>query len=1510
MAVRIRFDESNNVIQPTFLLANRNGNKLGLVPAVNLHIRDNFTTCFELEFNVNKYADCKKYYLWDELKDFKLVHCPEFDIWFEISVELSSDGDDVKHVTAKAIGEAELSQTNLYDIEINTEADIAREDYKPTTLFDETDADASLLNRILEKAPHYTIKHVDASIARIQRVFSFHSTNIYDAFQTIAKEINCIFIIDSGTDENGKIARGIYVYDLESYCMDCKTRGEFLDKCSECGSENIKTGYGNDTNIFVSVENLADDIQYTTDVDSVKNCFKLEAGDDLMTAALVSCNPNGSGYIWYLSDEIKSDMSDELVNALDAYDRDYLYYQNEHTVTPPSDLRDAYNSLVGKYKNYRDDIGTIPEKIVGYAGLMNAYYDTIDLYLFLHDELMPSAQTQDTTAAEQVELLNSTSLSPVAVTDLDVCSESTATSAVLSMAKVIVDPRYRVKVSTSTYSNHVWYGSFKVTSYSDEEDTAETSFIRVSVNDNYEDFVNQRLRKSLSSATSNPSDITSLFALDIDDFKNQIKKYSLVSLQRFADACQGCIDILIEQGVANDLTWANTAEDLYNTIYLPYYNKLKALEEEIDLRESEIETVVGRYEKDSILAEDGMQTFIEKHNAQIHEKLNFEKSLGKELWLELIAYRREDTYSNANYISDGLTNKELFARAREFFEVARKEIFKSSTLQHSISATLKNLLVMKPFKPIVDDFCVGNWIRIGIDDGVYRLRLLSYEIDFDDPETLPVIFSDVTKTSDGVTDSESVLEQAASMATSYDSVKRQASQGKDTKNTLDDWVSQGLSLTKMKIIDSADDQNITWDNHGLLCRQYLPITDDYDDKQLKIINRGLYLTDDGWLTSRAGIGDFTYYNPETGKQENAYGVIADTLVGSLVLSQKVGVYNSDGSITLDEKGIAITTNGENVTGTQKVFTIRKKNTDENGVETLKNLMYVDNSGNLVFSGTLKGASGEFTGHIMATSLDGSYFKVDASTMGFYAFDDTPMLYYENGTMVLNGAIKAISQDGSYFRVDSDTMGFYTITDEPMFYYEDGIMVLNGAIKATGIDGSYFRVDSKAMGFFDRNGTPMLSYANGGLTLTGAINATSLSIINNGSFSTIDSYIDNSNALLGVKNDLSTTQGNLDETIDMLNSLEGRVDDVEFKVQDDQIVMAVRNSTAYQADLAAVSITDDRIVSVVTSSTAFTDVLNEKADKSTVSTMQTTIDQQADRIDMMATKSELNGEVTTLQASIDANSGLISTKITSAEAESLIQQSLTTIVLKANQIRLEGIVTANGNFCIDEYGTLTALNGIFSGSLTSGNWTFDGSGGRYVSGSNWLRMDFSGSTARFHANGYDVNYGSDSTHVVMIEGNDIVFNPHYGNQTAKMGYGTGRKGNDLDDISFIIEQSEHDNPKGNLGTYDTPWDTLYCSIVYEYRTGTGSTRKIKNDIQSLEDMGDVIDRLNPVSFEYKFMPGETRYGLIYEEVEPILPVICIPPDEKHPEPALNYTDLIPVLLKEIQSLRKRVSMLEA
>lgn len=316
------------------------------------------------------------------------------------------------------------------------------------------------------------------------------------------------------------------------------------------------------------------------------------------------------------------------------------------------------------------------------------------------------------------------------------------------------------------------------------------------------------------------------------------------------------------------------------------------------------------------------------------------------------------------------------------------------------------------------------------------------------------------------------------------------------------------------------------------------------------------------------------------------------------------------------------------------------------------------------------------------------------------------------------------------------------------------------------------------------------------------------------------------------------------------------------------------------------------------------------------------------------KFELKKTVEGLEAeiyTIDSTTGerVSKFKLTADELELMLKKSelITSINADASglkilspHIALEGLTTVNNNFKVLADGSIEAVNGKFGGTLESGNWKFNASGSTYTNGSMGVNMtvmsgDFvgggSGTRAFFGSSGMDVQYGSDYNCNTYIRSGKVIVVAQNPNEMSE--YGTAEfVRSDSGQLSFVCGESEgasttDTNAKGNLGLATKYWDYTFTRVL---RAGTypgSSSRAIKQDIEELPEMGEMLDKLTPVSFAYKNDPGKTRYGLIYEDTEKVMPVICF--DDGQGDPGIVYTDLIAPLLKEIQSLRRRVSELE-
>ena len=1204
--IDLSFD-NGTVEQYTLVLAQRNLMHLGALSNVqHIRLKKNLNAPDELSFDVYKQLDDHEEILWDEIYDLRLVWVRELNEYYEINVASTDNVYVIKNITAKSLCESELSQTYLNKIEINTADDIAREDYDanyPTVfyrpldgLFTNTDEyrikkNSSLLHRVMEKVPAYTIGHVDNSLCNLQKVFSISNTNLYNFLVgECSEQFNCLFQFDSAT-------RTISVYDLKSVCLNenCSYRGFFYDVCPKCGSSHIQY-FGKDTTVFVSTENLTDEVKFETDVNSMKNCFRLEAGDDDMTAAVINSNPNGTRYIYEFNEETQNDMPEQLRELINNYDRLYDRYYNEEPINlaASSSLITSYNNLCDKYNSdtyqHENAWKKIPSVIYGYKNLIPYYYNCIDFYSYLKSGMMPDPIEEIYSIEDEVNHIKN-GLYSLGYT-ISFSSQPTVTdtveSGICNICQMFVNTgTYDVTVKTAlngitkTSTNPWkcnWAGTITLTSYEDDSITktitynSSTNLLHLDID--YANYMQQNISKLLK-RDQNAEDIYDIITMPWNsttqgsEFRIELAKYSSARLKSFKEAINAVLTILTQEGqdtkstktttyeeiedpvntalkinpkkqkwyepgtkegeykltndtyikddksyyqlylknrykainlesyppgviyknphqlgwyelivyqgrtipvltedteinyskayfirhndggftpielepefnphqnnwfnrkksksknkdgkyeytyyltedtkinysknywefvliekykpvkiptvnptiynwfeLTNNTSWAGepiyvktkdtsivngktyyemkvtvSGNDLYEPFYKPYKNKLTAVDKELKNRDEEATIIGGHQAADGSYDTKGILQYIVECISEIQKNLDFsnyvynntfdkiinptgnpkakgwyikrtvgdyteyvatsdtsvvagrtyyEHNYSYDLYNLYTTYIREDTYSNSNYISTDLTNDQLFENAGIFLETAKDELHKSANYQHSISTNMNNLMAIPEFKPLLNKFELGNWIRVREDETIYRLRLISYSIDFDDITHLDTEFSDVTVTADGLNDVKSILGQATSMASSYSYTQQQAEAGADVMyNYIDDWVTNGLNSALIRI-NSNTDEDISIDNTGITARIYNDVEESYGNEQLRITHNILAFTDDNWETVSTALGKFDFehhiinadgVNKDTNPTpEETYGLVAKAVLSGWIVSSNM-----------------------------------------------------------------------------------------------------------------------------------------------------------------------------------------------------------------------------------------------------------------------------------------------------------------------------------------------------------------------------------------------------------------------------------------------------------------------------------------------------------------------------------------------------------------------------------------------------------------------------------------------
>jgi hypothetical protein len=91
--------------------------------------------------------------------------------------------------------------------------------------------------------------------------------------------------------------------------------------------------------------------------------------------------------------------------------------------------------------------------------------------------------------------------------------------------------------------------------------------------------------------------------------------------------------------------------------------------------------------------------------------------------------------------------------------------------------------------------------------------------------------------------------------------------------------------------------------------------------------------------------------------------------------------------------------------------------------------------------------------------------------------------------------------------------------------------------------------------------------------------------------------------------------------------------------------------------------------------------------------------------------------------------------------------------------------------------------------------------------------------------------------------------------------------------------------------------------------TSSDQRLKENITDAPSASDSIDAIQIRSFDWKADGSHQKYGVIAQELEPIAPEAVSKGETEEDMWGVDYSKLVPMLIKEVQSLRARVAQLE-
>ena len=427
--------------------------------------------------------------------------------------------------------------------------------------------------------------------------------------------------------------------------------------------------------------------------------------------------------------------------------------------------------------------------------------------------------------------------------------------------------------------------------------------------------------------------------------------YGLYELQSMEKQCDSKNQAYCASGY-------NQSTSLSYNLYKENLRKLDEVKAEIKVRQSQIDA-----EKEKWKA-------IDNELIAIQQEFNMDNWFTLDEWKMLDNYVIEETYSNDNFGAvDNTDEAELFSMEKQLYDKAWKDLSKKCRPQYQYSATLSNVLTIPEFKDFIPYFELGNFIRMETDyDTVIKLRLISFTVDYSNTQTINVTFSDAIRVKDVYEDSASIQAQANSAAMSFQFNKDQYDKSVREGNFVSEMRKYGLDVATTNIHNSSN-QNQIWDDTGMTFRQWNEQKQDYDPEQIKIINNLIAISDDGFNKSTvAAIGKI----PIDKNGNFAWGVNAQVLVSKLVMSQNLWIENDSGTYKFTDDGFNAS-NGKNTIKIQpnkseELFSIYKDSRKQ---------VYINSNGDVEFAGSLKSATGTFSGLISGGSINiNNTFTVD------------------------------------------------------------------------------------------------------------------------------------------------------------------------------------------------------------------------------------------------------------------------------------------------------------------------------------------------------------------------------------------------------------------------------------------------------------------------------------------------------------------------------------------------------
>lgn len=682
--------------------------------------------------------------------------------------------------------------------------------------YNPNDTSKSLLHLALNKFPDWSIGEVDAGLYTKERSFEIDSMDVYSFLTSeVSKTLHCIF-----------------VFDIENLTVSAYR--------IEPNEDDNYDGFGINTDIYVSNRTIIESLNKAgTNDDNISTAVRVYGRDGIN---IRDCNC-GQEYLYNLS-FYRENMSDDLQYALDAWEAlmyEPNYYYNSLSL---QDKRGRTQSTLEYYDidfSYLcisycqpDDVNMYVSRLVvqGWNSLNVKYQSAA--FVFITPDDVTDLKYDFSWFTSSMDYDNGTITNP--------SGGHTSLRADMFEDVVVNDITYHVyickcghmefDISEYTYIQEwdpVGHEFLIQTSYSydayDHIGILLRQIVDAVVYDNYSSSsgVTKNTDKSGTDFLATGEDITP----NLDSMQYWYKRYYLqyANLQEtMADLKNALPDVTYDSDsiiteitdysvygidelenflIINNTTLENYVELGYNSPSSPFYS------EYISYR-NKTNVITGVLNSKKLAYEGLRQNLASSiYNLTcVASMTSIENNFPDDLGKELTFYTKEGDYTDETFVITSYnTSAQGQIKRQNLMNSAQEALVAISQPQYEITADIISIMKIPEFKPLYEKFQLGNFINVYLNDTFFvKERLISIsDVDFDDPSSYNIKFSNNTKSSDGLSDLDNLIGNTTGVNSSSYSLNNTTSSSSSSGSS--DYVTkEELRLSLANLSNSTTNQ--------------------------------------------------------------------------------------------------------------------------------------------------------------------------------------------------------------------------------------------------------------------------------------------------------------------------------------------------------------------------------------------------------------------------------------------------------------------------------------------------------------------------------------------------------------------------------------------------------------------------------------------------------------------------------------------------------------------------------